>query len=117
MSTVTSPPAASTTDSSSSSSSDPTTSTPTTSGKTVVKHSLFSLGEIVSGVTAFIDQIKTDIEELKSGSSRIDVLEQTVEFLANEVKRILGEPDDTDADAEADTSADTSTDTTAVTSS
>jgi len=53
------------------------------------KHSLLSLGNAVSDIVDFINLIKNDIEELKAGKSKLEVLEQTVNFLGGEIAKIV----------------------------
>jgi hypothetical protein len=70
-----------------------TSSSSSTTAPTKPTHSLFSLGNLMTTVMDFIEEIKQEIEALKSGTSRVDVLEQSVQFLAAEVTRLItGEP-------------------------
>lgn len=66
-----------------SSSSSSSSSTPTQ------HHSLLSLGSIVKDILETIQEIKTDIQDIRSGQSKTTVLEQTVKWIEGEIEQIV----------------------------
>ena len=73
-------------------------------------HSLLSLGNLVQGISDVISEIKYDVQQLKSGGDKIELLEQNVQFLAAKIERAFtGTPNPFAAGAASDSPSTTTT--------